>query len=120
MRHLESMQGTQRLSGSRNPLSSAIKLFVALGALTVGLFVFAVSATFLLFAVLAVAVIGLIATSIFWARARLTGRPFGPREQLEAIFRQIEAQAVSVRHTAHGDGPVLDAHQTPDGWSVER
>ena len=120
MRHLESMQGTQRLSGPRNPLSSAIKLFVALGALTVGLFVFAVSATFLLFAVLAVAVIGLIATSIFWARARLTGRPFGPREQLEAIFRQMEAQAVSVRHTAHGDGPVLDAHQTPDGWSVER
>ena len=111
---------TQRLSGPRNPLSSALKLFVALGALTVGLFVFAISATFLLFAVLAVAVIGLIAAAIFWARARLTGRPFGPREQLEAMFRQMEAQAVPVRHSPRGDGPVLDAHRTPDGWSVER
>ena len=109
---------TQRLPGPRNPLATALRAFVALGAVTVALFVFAVSATFLLFAVLAVAVIGLIALAGLWLRARLTGRPFGPREQLDILFRQMDAQAVPVRSS--DDGPVLDARRTPTGWTVDR
>jgi len=93
---------------------------MALGALTVGLFIFAISATFLLFAVLGIAVIGVVALIIFWARARLTGRPFGPREHFEAMLKEMqpEMQAATARHTDL-DGPIIDAHQTPDGWSVD-
>ena len=98
----------------------------ALAAAVIGLFVFAVSATFLLFAVLAVVVVALIAVAVFWARARLTGRPFGPREHLAAMMEQMdmadfatESPFRPARPATVGGGPVIDAHRTPDGWSVD-
>ena len=114
------MTGTHRLPGSSNPFASILKLMFALGAVVIGLFVFAVSATFLLFLVAAIAVVGLLAVTFFWARARLTGRPFGPREQFEAMFADLQAEMDAARPAPVADGPVLDAVSTPNGWSVER
>ena len=121
-----------QLSGPSNPLGSnplgaLLKWVLAVGAALLGVFVFAVGATFVLFALVAVAVVGALLVAFFWARARLTGRPFGPREHLEAALRQMQAEMPQAyaqaqtqpRGTDLDDGPVLDARQTPSGWSVD-
>ena len=121
--HVEDMTSAGRLPGPSNPFAGLLKVVLALGAIAVGLFVFAVSATFLLFLVAAIAVVGLLAATFFWARARLTRRPFGPREQFEAMFADMQAEMETIRPMSpqvQSDGPVLDAVSTPDGWSVER
>ena len=112
------MTGAGRLPSPGNPIANIAKVLIAVGAITVGLFVFAVSATFLLVAVLAVAFVALLAISFFWARARLTGRPFGPREQFEAMFAEMHVEMA--QPSLEPEGVVLDAHKTPDGWSVDR
>jgi hypothetical protein len=63
---------------------------------------------------------------VFWIRAKLTGRPFGPRAQMEAQMAELRRQmgvaepASSAASANREDGPVIDAHQTPEGWTVER
>jgi len=114
------MTRVDRLPLTSNPLAGALKVVAAIGALLVGLFVFAVGATFLLFLVAGIAVVGLLAVAFFWTRARLTGRPFGPREQFESMLSDMQVEMDAVRPAPVTDGPVLDATQTPNGWSVER
>lgn len=116
------MTAAQRLSGPTHPISRLLRWAFAVGAAVIGLFVFAVSATFLLFAVLAVVVVALIGVGVYWARARLTGRPFGPREHLAAMMEQMDAGDAAFRTARPAtvrSGPVIDAHRTPDGWSVD-
>ena len=113
------MTSAGRLPGSANPFANIGRVLFAVGAIAIGLFVFAISATFLLFVALAVVVIAALAVFFLWARARLTGRPFGPKEQFEAMFADIQLEMQS-HPVAEDDGVVLDAHRTPDGWSVDR
>ena len=63
-------------------------------------------------------VLGLSAFIFFWARAKLTGKPFGPTAQFEKARADMEAQFKTYRDI-QGDGPILNAQKTPDGWSVE-
>lgn len=86
------------------------------------------SAAFALFAVAGIAVIGFLIFAFFWTKAKLTGKPFGPRAQFEQMRKEMEAQAAqSMGASAAGHahqrrdfgGPVVDAHRTPDGWSVD-
>jgi hypothetical protein len=115
------MTNAGRLPGSANPFSNIGRALIAVCAVTVGLFVFAISATFLLFAVLGIAIVGVVALVIFWARARLTGRPFGPREHFEAMLKEMQPEMQAARPSPTDlDGPIIDAHQTPDGWSTDR
>ena len=64
--------------------------------------------------------------AFLWARAKLFGKPFGPRAQFEAARRDMEAQFEGMDLNMErngpregGDGPIIDAHQTPEGWSVD-
>ncbi len=75
------------------------------------------SATFAFFVIAGLVVLGLIAFSFFWLKAKITGKPFGPKAQFEQARKDMEAQFSSYREAA--GGPVIDATQTPDGWSVE-
>lgn len=98
-----------------------------------GLFVLFFSAAFVLFLIAAIAVIALTAAGVFWVRAKILGKPFGPKSQLDQMRRDMEAQMspelrgqfdtaapkTGTRQSASG-GPVIDAHQTPEGWSVDR
>jgi len=96
-------------------------LFVA-GATIGGLFLFAASAAFAFFVLAGLVILGLVVFAFFWTRAKLFGRPFGPKAHFEAARKEMESQMRSTRHGSSGfedNGPVIDAHRTPDGWSVD-
>ena len=91
-----------------------------------GLFMLVFSAAFALFAVAGIAVIGALVFAGFWLRAKILGKPFGPKAQFEAARKDMEAQfdGMDLNMTDNGpqgqkDGPIIDAHQTPEGWSVD-
>lgn len=105
--------------------------FLAVAAIG-GLFMIVFSAAFALFAVAGIAVIGFLVFAFFWAKAKLLGKPFGPKAMMGAQFEQMrrdmESQLggspqTSFETKASGpksaQGPVVDAHRTPDGWSVD-
>ena len=77
------------------------------------------SAAFALFAVAGIAVIGFLVFGFFWAKAKITGRPFGPRAQFEQMRKDMESQMGSLNTQSETDGPIVEAHRTPDGWSVD-
>lgn len=94
-----------------------------------GLFLFLVSATFAFIVLGIILVVALVAVAGFWLRAKLTGRPFGPRAQMEAhmaeLRRQMDANGAAGfgaarSNSVSGDGPVIDLEETPEGWTVER
>ena len=74
---------------------------------------------------------GFVIFAFFWAKAKITGKPFGPKAmmgaQMEQMRKDMEAQmggqlgadASSRLLKPAGQGPVVDAHRTPDGWSVD-
>jgi signal transduction histidine kinase len=118
------MTQTYHLSSGRPGVFGTIArtAFLAVAAVG-GLFMLVFSAAFALFAVAAIAALGFIVFAFFWARAKLTGKPFGPRAQFEAQMQSMRADMES-QMGGHGmadeaDGPVVDAHRTPDGWSVD-
>jgi len=98
-----------------------------------GLFLLFFSAAFVFILIAGIAVIGLIVAAVFWARAKILGKPFGPKAQLERMRRDMEQElggdlgaqfktdGASTRSKAGADtdGPIIDAHQTPEGWSVD-
>ncbi len=116
------MTQTFNISGNGSFISNLMRgLFM--GAATIGgLFLFAASAAFAFFVVAGLVVLGLIIFAFFWTRAKLFGRPFGPKAQFEAARKEMEAQMRSARPGSSGlddNGPIIDAHRTPDGWSVD-
>ena len=120
------MTGTQHLPGSEMGFFGQIGRWLTLAAVAVmaGFMIF-VSAAFALVLISAVIILALIAVSVFWVRAKLTGRPFGPRAQMDARMADIRRQMgvempAASQSRSSTDGPVIDAHQTPEGWTVER
>lgn len=100
--------------------------FVLIAAAIGGMFMLVFSAAIAFFVVAGLALFGLLLFVFFWAKAKITGRPFGPKAQFEAQRKEFEAQfgantspfqASSKRKEE--DGPVIDAHETPKGWSVD-
>ena len=88
-----------------------------------GLFMLVFSAASAVFVVAGIAVIGFLVFAFFWTKAKITGRPFGPRAQFEQMRKDMEAQRGDRQARANQpsakDGPVVDAHYTPQGWSVD-
>lgn len=118
------MTQTFNLSGNGSFVSNLMRgLFVAAATIG-GLFLFAGAAAFAFFVIAGFVILGLVVFAFFWARAKLFGRPFGPKAQFEAARKDMEAQMRAARSGGQNglgdDGPVIDAHQTPDGWSVDR
>jgi len=99
-------------------------LFMAVAAIA-GFFMLAFSAAFALFVVIGIVLVGLVAFSFFWVRAKVLKKPFGPRAHFEAQAKKMQAEFGSQftpPNTASGktdQGPIIDAHKTPDGWSVD-
>ena len=121
------MTQTYNLSGGRPGVFGTIArtAFLAVAAIG-GLFMLVFSAAFALFAVAAIAAIGFVIIAFFWAKAKLTGKPFGPRAHFEAQMQtmraEMEAQmggAPVGSHRETDQGPIVEAHRTPDGWSVD-
>ena len=119
------MTQTYYIQGRRPGVVSTLArtVFLAIAAIG-GLFMLVFSAAFALFAVAGIAVIGFLVFAFFWTRAKITGKPFGPKAMMGAQFEQmrkdVEAQVGQTQTTKDaGDGPVVDAHRTPNGWSVD-
>lgn len=118
------MTGTQHISGPGAGVFGQIGRWLTLAAVSVAAgFMFFFSAAFALVLVLAILFLVAIGVGFFWVRAKLTGRPFGPRAQMEAQMadfrRQMGVDTTSPMTTSE-DGPVIDATETPQGWTVER
>lgn len=80
----------------------------------------AASAAFAFFVVMGIALLAFLAFAFFWTKAKVLGKPFGPKAQFEAARRDMEAQMGRTSPMqANTDGPIIDAHQTPEGWSVD-
>jgi hypothetical protein len=119
------MTGTHHLPGTGPGFLSQIGRLLTVAIMsTAAILMLFFSAAFALFLIGAVLVVSLIALTIFWIRAKLTGRPFGPRAQMDARMAEFRRQmGVDLNPGAGSDkdrGPVIDAHQTPEGWTVER
>ncbi len=120
------MSNTYRISGQSGFFANLIRgLFLAVAAIG-GFFMLAFSAAFAFFVVAGLALVALVVFVFFWGRAKLFGKPFGPKAQFEAARKDMEAQFQGMDLNmdsngprADGDGPVIDAHQTPEGWSVD-
>ncbi len=105
-------------------LSSVARTAFLVVAAIGGLFMILASAAVALFVVAGIAVIGFLVFAFFWAKAKIAGKPFGPRAMMDAQLNQMrkdmEAQmGVNPASTSTGQGPVVDARRTPDGWSVD-
>lgn len=77
-----------------------------------------------LFVVAGIAVIGFLVFAFFWTKAKITGKPFGPKAMMGAQFEQIRKDMEDQRGSppaskSNDQGPIVDAHRTPDGWSVD-
>ncbi len=124
------MTQTFQINGGRSGLFSTVArtAFLAVAAVG-GLFMIVFSAAFALFAVAGIAVIGFLVFAFFWSKAKLTGKPFGPKAmmgaQLDQMRKDMETQmggtqsAFETKSENREQGPVVEAHQTPDGWSVD-
>lgn len=113
------------IQGRRPGLLSTVArtAFLAVAAIG-GLFMLLFSAAFALFAVAGIAVIGFLIFAFFWAKAKISGKPFGPRAMMDAQLNQMRKEMEvqmggRAAPQSTGQGPVVDAHRTPDGWSVD-
>lgn len=123
------MTGTQRIYGpTSGGMLAQIGRWLTLAAVTVaGLFLLFFSAAFALILIGGIAFVALVAVAIFWMRAKLTGRPFGPRATMEARMEELRRQMGATDGAFGGSaasmetqGPIIDLEETPQGWTVER
>ena len=115
------MTRTYNLSNQGGFLQNLMRSLFVVGAAIGGLFLFAASAAFAFFVVVGLLILGFVVFAFFWARTKLFGKKFGPQVQFEAAKADMEARfggRSSLKDTGV-DGPIIDAHRTPDGWSVD-
>lgn len=114
------MSNTYNLNGPTSWLGTFTRfLFLAIAAIG-GIFMLAFSAAVAFFVIVGIALVGLVAFGFFWVRAKLFGKPFGPKAQFEARANKMRSDLeAQINPSASDDGPIIDAHRTPDGWSVD-
>jgi len=112
-------------------LQSLLRAIFIIAATIGGFFIFAASAAFALFVVIGILILGFVAFGVLWLRAKILGRPLRPAGNMWSFqtfdgqtfdnegFGGSEAASNDETSKPKSDGPVLDAHQTPDGWSVD-
>ena len=110
------------LGGSPNLFQSLIRAIFLIAATIGGFFIFAASAAFALFVIIGLLVLGFVVFGVLWLRAKILGKSLRPASNMWTFqtFDSSQSNAHKDEDTRHEtDGPVLDAHQTPDGWSVD-
>lgn len=114
------MTRTYHLSGQPGFLRNILRTLFVAAATIGGLFVLAASAAFAFFVAAGLLILGGLTFAFFWARAKLFRRPFGPKAHFEKARADMEAALNSqMPESARSDGPIIDAHRTPHGWSVD-
>jgi len=114
----------------QNFLQSFFRALFLIAAAIGGFFIFAASAAFALFLVLGILILGLIAFGVLWLRAKILGKSLRPKSTMWTFqsfngAKYPTSSATGSKPKADGatngpaNGPVLDAHKTPDGWSVD-
>ena len=107
------------ISGSTGPFQSLLRAVFMIAAAIVGFFVFAGAAAFALFIALGLLILGGIAFAVFWFRAKVLKKPLMPKMKMQS-FQGFDMQGTAEQpDKADNDGPIIDAHKTPDGWSVD-
>ena len=122
------MTQTYNINGSGGALRSILRMIVASAAVIGGLFFMAASAAVAFFLIIGLVILVAIVVAFLWARAKITGRSFGPKAYFKTQGFDFDAAAqkaraaqddvnTSAKSTKHG--PIIDANETPDGWSVD-
>ena len=110
--------------GSPNFITTLIRSLFLVAATIGGFFIFASAAAFALFVVIGLLILGFIVFGVLWVRAKILGKPLRPAGNMWT-FQTFDTEQEMHTYEAgeetpkKADGPVLDAHQTPDGWSVD-
>ncbi len=119
------MTQTYSIQGRRPGLFSTVArtAFLAIAAIG-GMFMLVFSLTVAFFVVAGIALVGFLVFAFFWGKAKITGKPFGPKAMMAAQMEQMRTDMESqlgghAASKATGQGPVVDARRTPDGWSVD-
>lgn len=121
------MTKTFPLPGNGQSLFQSLFRALFLIAATIGgFFIFAASAAFALFVVIGILILGFVAFGVLWIRAKILGKSLRPESSMWSFQSFDGGQAPTSsektsksKSDSPADGPVLDAHQTPDGWSVD-
>ena len=126
------MTQTYNIGGPGGALRSILRMIVAGAAVIGGLFLMAASAAVAFFLIVGLVILVTIVVAFLWARAKITGKPFGPKAYFKAqgfpngfdfdgtaekarVGRgKNDSAAKPAKH-----GPIIDANETPDGWSVD-
>lgn len=110
------------LGNGQNLFQSLFRALFLIAATIGGFFIFAASAAFALFLVMGILILGFVAFAVLWLRAKILGKSLRPKSTMWT-FQSFDGAKASTPDTKGAkpkkDGPVLDAHQTPDGWSVD-
>ena len=110
------------LGNGQNLFQSLFRALFLIAATIGGFFIFAASAAFALFVVIGILILGFIAFGVLWLRAKILGKSLRPESTMWTFqsFDSGQAATSDAKDTdTKVDGPVLDAHKTPDGWSVD-
>jgi len=111
----------------RGILQSILRAMFLVAATIGGFFIFAASAAFAFFLVIGLLILGFVVFGILWLRAKILGKPlYSPRKMwtFQTFNTPGNASGNTPENTSNPktkptDGPVLNAHKTPDGWSVD-
>ncbi len=111
------MTQTKYIAGGTGVFGSIARTVFLIVAAMGSIFLLVTGAVVAFFVLAALITLSLAAFTFFWAKAKVTGKPFGPKAQFEKARQDMESQFKAYKEQM--DGPVLDAQKTPDGWSVE-
>lgn len=122
------MTQTYNINGSGGPFSSILRTVLAFAAVIGGLLLMAASAAVAFFLILGLVILVSLVIAFLWGKAKITGKPFGPKAHFKAQGFDLDAamekapfetKAQSQTRENAKHGPIIDAHETPDGWSVD-
>ena len=121
------MTQTFNINGAGGPFSSILRTILAFAAVIGGLLLMAASAAVAFFLILGLVILVSLVVAFLWGKAKITGKPFGPKAHFKAQGFDFDsamdkapfeaAKAKPSESAKHG--PIIDAHETPDGWSVD-
>ena len=123
------MTQTYNINGSGGPFRSVFRMFIACAALIGGLLLMAASAAVAFFLIVGLVILVGLVVAFMWSKAKLTGKPFGPKAHFKAQGFDLDAAMEKAKASQESSsspktdtskhGPIIDAHETPDGWSVD-
>lgn len=112
------MVKTYSIAGSGQGILSTLFRTVVLGIVAVGSFLLVtLSAAFAMLVAIGLLILGTIVFGVFWLRAKILGRPMMPYSHVHMRFKE---RGFRTDTSAEDDSIIIDAHETPDGWSVDK